>query len=77
MASAQFEAKIVSAIRGHHVYKDIWNPVIGEVLVCEREEVNHRLSILRSIENLWENNHDHFAIAQLSDDEILENMTKF
>ena len=62
MASAQFEAKIVSAIRGHHVYKDIWNPVIGEVLVCKREE---------------ENNHDLFAIAQLSDDEILENMTKF
>ena len=26
-----------SMIRGHHVYKEIWDPVNGEVLLCERE----------------------------------------
>ena len=24
-----------SVIRGHHVYKDIWIPIIGEILFCE------------------------------------------
>ena len=28
---------IDSAVRGFHVYKDIWNPEIGEVLLCEQE----------------------------------------
>ena len=27
-------------IRGHHIYKNIWNPVVGEVLVCEGESHN-------------------------------------
>ena len=27
-------------IRGHHIYKNIWNPAVGEVLVCEREPHN-------------------------------------
>ena len=30
----------VSCIRGYHVYKDIWDAAIGEVLVCEREPRN-------------------------------------
>ena len=25
-------------IRGHHVYKDIWVPKIGESLVCKRDK---------------------------------------
>jgi len=29
-----------SCVRGYHVYQDIWTPVIGEQLVCEREEDN-------------------------------------
>ena len=28
---------IDSAVRGFHVYKDLWNPEIGEVLLCEQE----------------------------------------
>ena len=27
-------------IRGHHIYKNNWSPVIGEVLVCKREPGN-------------------------------------
>ena len=30
----------VSNIRGYHVYKDVWEAAIGEVLVCEREPRN-------------------------------------
>ena len=29
-----------SFIRGYHVYKDIWVPIIGEVLFCEQEPGN-------------------------------------
>ena len=26
-----------SIVQGFHVYKDIWNPEIGEVLICKQE----------------------------------------
>ena len=26
-----------SVIRGHHAYKDIWTPIVGEELMCQRE----------------------------------------
>ena len=29
-----------SCIRGYHVYKDIWDPVTGESLHCERKDRN-------------------------------------
>ena len=35
-----YECFIEFVVRGHHVYKTIWNPVIGEVLVCEQETDN-------------------------------------
>ena len=34
------ELSRVSCIRGYHVYKDIWDAAIGEVLVGEREPHN-------------------------------------
>ena len=42
---------INSVVRGHHVYKDIWTPEIGEELTCRREVGNihdlHAVAILR------------------------------
>ena len=29
-----------SDIRGHHVYKNVWTPFVGEVLLMEREDHN-------------------------------------
>ena len=29
-----------SCVRGFHVYRDIWTPIIGEVFSCEREDGN-------------------------------------
>ena len=29
-----------SCIRGHHIYKDVWTPVVDEGLNCRREEGN-------------------------------------
>ena len=29
-----------SVIRGHHIYKTIWTPEIGEILRCEQETGN-------------------------------------
>ena len=26
-----------SCVQGHHIYKEVWNPVVGEVPLCERE----------------------------------------
>ena len=31
---------LISCIRGYHVYKGIWDPVVGETLNCEREDRN-------------------------------------
>ena len=41
-----------STVRGHHVYKSIWTPFIGQVLQTSTEE----------------NGHDRFAIAVKKDD---------
>ena len=30
----------ISCVRGYHQYKDIWDPVVGEMLNCERENRN-------------------------------------
>ena len=34
------ECTLESVIRGHHIYKWIWRPLVGEVLTLEREEGN-------------------------------------
>ena len=39
-----------SIVRGHHVYKDIWTPMIGELLEVQREP---------------ENEHDHRAVCSM------------
>ena len=31
---------VESMVRGYHIYKDIWNSYIDEVLPCERERHN-------------------------------------
>ena len=33
---------VEAMIRGHHIYKEIWTPVEGEVLPCTREVGNSR-----------------------------------
>ena len=32
--------EMVSYVKGYHVYKTLWNPLIGEFLSCEREPEN-------------------------------------
>ena len=39
-----------SVIRGHHVFKDVWNPRLGEILLVGKEAGNH---------------HDRYAVALL------------
>ena len=36
----KMEYQKASCVRGYHVYRDIWEAVIGEVLQCERERTN-------------------------------------
>ena len=40
MAEGTREFATDSSVRGYHVYQDIWTPVSGEQLVCEREDGN-------------------------------------
>ena len=40
--SAVDEFETSSCVRGYHVYQDTWTPVIGEQLVCRREDSNPR-----------------------------------
>jgi len=35
------EIFIKSVVRGHHIYKAIWNHTVHEVLVCEQESNNN------------------------------------
>ena len=46
-----------SDICGHHVYKNVWTPFVGEVLLVEREDHNPEdcfaVAILKSGEIVW------------------------
>ena len=52
--TAAFELTVRIAVRGYHVYKDIWTPAIGEEFVCCQE---------------WGNDHDRHAVAVHGDGE--------
>ena len=41
-----------SVIRGHHIYKKLWTPSVGEVLLLVKEEANE---------------HDHFVVSVIKD----------
>ena len=36
-SSAKSTTTLSSCVRGHHIYKDVWDPVVGEKLDCRRE----------------------------------------
>ena len=38
-----------SLIRGRHVYKQIWRPLVGEILTLERKDVTNSLSVFSSM----------------------------
>ena len=40
MQASMEELQIDSVVRGHHIYKSVWTPVIGEDLYLEPEESN-------------------------------------
>ena len=54
MATARVEVETV--IRGHHVYKEIWTPTLGEVLTCRRETDNF---------------HDRFAVVVMKGTDLV------
>ena len=45
------EYVMASIVRGHHVYKSVWHPVLGEQLTLERGNSNshnrHALSVMK------------------------------
>lgn len=51
-SSDKYQYEIQSAVRGFHIYKDGWEPEIGEQLVTERETNNemdkHAVAVLKN-----------------------------
>ena len=50
-----------SVVRGHHVYKRIWTPLVGEQLVLKYEE---------------DNNNDSKVVAVLKNDVVVGNLPR-
>ena len=50
------EFSFTSVILGYHVYKNIWNAIVGDQLPCTRETSNR---------------HDPFAVAVVKDDAMV------
>jgi len=50
-----------SFITGHHVYKEVWSPVVGEDLICLPEP---------------ENSHDKYAIKILKNETVVGHVPK-
>ena len=51
-----------SVVRGHHVYKEIWNSFIGEELSCQREDGN--IHVMYAVEG---NIHDMYAVSVIKE----------
>ena len=52
MAGVSTDFSFDSVIRGHHIYKKVWMPSVGEVLLLVKEEGNE---------------HDRFAVSVMKD----------
>ena len=37
---ATYDLKIITAVRGYHVYQEVWNPIVGEAFICQQENGN-------------------------------------
>ena len=55
------EYEIPCCVHGYHIYKEIWEVVIGERLTCKREDTN---------------NHDRYAVAVIKDRTIVGHLPK-
>ena len=33
-----YEVQFTSVIRGHHIYKSVWTPILGEKLTCREDD---------------------------------------
>ena len=58
---AMTHVEVETVIRGHHVYKEIWTPTLGEMLSCRRETDNF---------------HDWFAVAVMKGTDLVGHMPK-
>ena len=62
MCSEMYSFSLTTALRGFHVYKNVWEPTIGEVLSCERD---------------IRNSHDTFAVAIKNSSEVVGHIPRF
>ena len=57
-----YSFSMTTAVHGFHIYKDVWEPTIGEVLSCERDIGN---------------SHDTFAVAIKNSSEVVGHVPRF
>ena len=59
MNTSAMKATVASCVHEYHIYQDIWTAVIGEVLICRKEE---------------DNRHDRYVVAVYKSPEVVEHM---
>ena len=57
-----YSFSLTTAVCGFHIYKDVWEPTIGEVLSCERDIGN---------------SHDTFTVAIKNSSEVVGHVPRF
>ena len=59
---ATYELKVITAVRGYHVYQEVWSPIIGEAFTCQQENGNE---------------HDAYSVATIrEDDEVIGHLPR-
>ena len=43
LSSMYYQIQFETAIRGHHIYKDVWLPQIGQRLICKKDDRDEAL----------------------------------
>ena len=46
----QYDIDFESVVRGHHIYKTVWKPEIGERLVCKKKTTKKRLHFMMKMQ---------------------------
>ena len=60
-SSSASSYSLQSVVTGHHIYKSVWSPTIGETLALEREE---------------DNVHDRYAVTVIRNESIVGHMPR-
>ena len=44
-----YKIEFQTAIRGHHIYKDVWVPLIGQEFICKADDREEAMSMTKML----------------------------